>query len=49
MIVLAGQFGIIFHDAIDLPNDVFNGEYMNIYRLVASAGTDALIRFTKGV
>ena len=48
MIVLAGQLGIVFHDAIDLPNDLFNCEYMNVYRMAASGGYDSLIRFTKG-
>lgn len=48
VIVLAGQLGIVFHDAIDLPNDVFNGEYMNVYRMAASGGYEELMRFTRG-
>jgi hypothetical protein len=48
IIVVAAQLGIVFHDAIDLPNDVFNGEYMNVYRMAASGGYESLIRFTRG-
>jgi len=48
IIVLAGQLGIVFHDAIDLPNDIFNGEYMNVYRMAASGGYDSLLKFYRG-
>jgi len=48
IIVLAAQLGIVFHDAIDLPNDTFNGEYMNVYRMAASGGYEMLMKFTKG-
>jgi len=48
LIVIAGNLGIVFHDAIDLPNDIFNGEYMNVYRMAASGGYDSLMKFHKG-
>ncbi|GAM25411.1 hypothetical protein SAMD00019534_085860 [Acytostelium subglobosum LB1] len=45
-IFLAGKIGVVFHDAVDLINDIASHEPLNVYRLVA--GHDELERFTRG-